>query len=71
MLKLFDKLLRPLLEPDKQKKLEKHASRFYVDLQQTILNDVGRGSIFENITKLNNQMTERLKLRIDMRDRWL
>ena len=68
---MIDKVIRPLLEPDMVKKLEKHSQRFHVDLQQVILNDIGRGSIFENITKLNNQMTERLKIKIDMRERFM
>ena len=49
--------------------MEKCTDRFYVDLQQIILNDIGRGSIFENIIKLNNEMSERLKLEVDMRVR--
>ena len=34
-----------------------------------IVDDIGKGSIFDNIIKLNNEMAERLQIAVDMRTR--
>jgi hypothetical protein len=37
-----------------------------MNLQDAILKDVGKGSIFENIQLINDEMSERLKARVDL-----
>ena len=35
-------------------------------MQQQILTDIGRGSIFEHITKVNELMSKRLQFKVDL-----
>ena len=46
--------------------LNKKKDKMYTELQQIILNDIGRGSIFENIVKINEGLMQRLKVRVDL-----
>ena len=71
ILKQVSKTIKPLLDAENVKKLDRMTQRTYVELQQIILNDIGRGSIFENITKLNNEMQERLNLKVDMQEKFM
>ena len=59
-LKVLKHLVGPLLEQDKFKKFEKQAKRFTEEQQSQILSDIGQGSIFDQIKKINDDMTHRL-----------
>ena len=59
-LKVIKKLVGPILEQDKFKKFEKQASRFTEEMQSQILTDIGSGSIFDQIIKINEEMSKKL-----------
>ena len=63
-------ILTPLFDEDFKfvAKLGKITDRFCEEMQGNILNDIGRASIFEQIIKVNDQMTKRLKMRIDLQE---
>ena len=67
-LKVLVKLLQPLFEEDQLRKLDKISERFTVEMQQQILTDIGRGSIFEHINKVNEVMTKRLQFKVDLQE---
>lgn len=37
-------------------------------MQQQILTDIGRGSIFEHVQKVNDYMTKRLQFKVDLQE---
>ena len=67
-IRVLKEILVPLFDDDHKfvKKLDKVSERFCMEMQGNILNDIGRASIFEQIIKINDQMTKRLKVRIDL-----
>lgn len=65
-LKLLQKIMRPLYDEETLEKMKKHCNRFLIEMQQHILDDMGKGSLFDNIEKINDEMSNRLKLRMDM-----
>jgi hypothetical protein len=42
--------------------LNKHINRFALEMQEAILTDLGKGSIFDNIAKHNQYLIDQLKL---------
>lgn len=44
---------------------------FTKEMQDQILNDIGSGSIFENIIKINQKLSKRLKRRVNLQDELL
>ena len=53
----------------KRDKLTKYINRFALEMQEGILTDLGKGSIFENIQKHNQFMIDNLKLQIDLTEK--
>lgn len=68
ILKIIQTLMSPLLEPKQYKKFEKYSQRFIEEQQSQILSDIGSGSIFDQIIKVNEEMTERLNFRVDLQE---
>ena len=42
--------------------------RYGMELQTQILTDIGSGSIFEQIQKINEHMSQRLKFKVDLQE---
>lgn len=61
-------MLTPLFDEDQLRKLDKVIYKFNYEMQQQILTDIGKGSIFEQIIKFNEQMSERLKFKVDLQE---
>lgn len=60
------KVIRKCFDQEKQDKLTKYINRFAIEMQEGILHDLGKGSIFENIQKHNQFMIDQLKIHIDL-----
>ena len=67
-LKVIKKLVGPVLEQDKFKKFEKQAKRFTEEMQSQILSDIGTGSIFDQIIKVNEEMTKKLQFKVELQE---
>jgi hypothetical protein len=58
--------MKKCFDEHNQEKLAKGIKRFALEMQDGILRDLGRGSIFENIIKHNQFLIDQLKLQIDL-----
>ena len=67
-LNVIKKLVGPVLEQDKFKKFEKQAKRFTEEMQSQILSDIGTGSIFDQIIKVNEEMTKKLQFKVELQE---
>ena len=69
-IRVLKEILVPLFDDDYKfcRKLDKAAERYCQEMQSNILSDTGRASIFEQIIKINDQMTKRLKMRVDLQE---
>ena len=56
------KVIRKCFDQERQDKLAKYINRFAIEMQEGILHDLGKGSIFENIQKHNQFMIDQLKM---------
>lgn len=57
----------PIFDNDKdRKKLNKQFDKMHLYISRAILNDQGSGSIFQNILKINDEMSARLDVKIDL-----
>jgi len=61
-LRQVQRVIRKCFDEHNQEKLSKYINRFAIEMQDGILKDLGKGSIFENIIKHNMFMIEQLKL---------
>lgn len=69
MCKILQKILTPVFTEEEQgKSLKRAILRYNMELQTQILTDVGQGSIFEQIITINDEMSERLKFRVDLQE---
>ena len=69
--KLIKKLMHASLSEEQRKKLDQSMHNFTIEQQEIILTDLGRGSIFENIIQINQNLTERLKFKVDLQEKLL
>ena len=67
---VIKKILMPLYaeDIDKTKKLTKAAKKFTEEMQKQIIDDIGKGSIFEHIIKINKKMEKRLQIKVDLQE---
>lgn len=66
MLKTVLDLLTPVFDDSSLKKLNKVCDKIHYNLANAIVEDEGKGSIFDNIKKINEYCSERLKIRVDL-----
>ena len=67
-MKVIRNIIAPLITPEQHRKFEKRCSDFTMDMQENILTDIGRGSIFEQIMKINEDLSQRLKFKVDLQE---
>ncbi len=63
---LVNDLLMPVLTDDECKLFNKSYERMHAKFGKQILEDLGSGSIFENIIKINEYCTSKLMTKIDL-----
>ena len=68
-LKLLKKLLIPILGTRELQKLQEVCKRFYEEMQTVIIEDIGRGTIFEQLAMINEKMSKRLQLKVDLQEK--
>jgi hypothetical protein len=61
-LRIMFRVIRKCFDEKNQEKLDKHINRFALEMQENILTDLGKGSIFENIIKHNQHLIDQLKI---------